>query len=174
MKEAVEWKQRSGQSSVVHYFFNARSSNELEKSSMGLYRSLAHQILTTLPDGLDLVTEMFLSKERGGKMVEEWHTTGLCNFFSLEFVTDDRVPALTLFIDGLDEGEEDDVCNMIDSLIDIVHKSWSAKNIVTVCLSSRHYPNITIHKSISIVLEEQHEHQNDIELYVLRKLKENS
>lgn len=35
---------------VLTYFFNARAPGLLEKSSLGLYRSLTHQLLTALPE----------------------------------------------------------------------------------------------------------------------------
>lgn len=39
-----------------------------------------------------------------------------------------------------------------------------------ICLSSRHYPHISVEKSVSMILEDQPEHNRDIELYVQRKL----
>lgn len=173
MKEGVTWTKRAfPQHVVATYFFNARSPHELEKSSLGVYRLLTHQLLARWPEGLGLFTQMFSSKVRNGKMVEEWRVTELYNFW-FEYVTHPGLPPLTMFVDALDEGKEDDVRSMIDNLVDLTRRSRSVDNVIRICLSSRHYPNITIDKCVSIVLEEQYEHRQDIELYVSEKLRGN-
>lgn len=80
MKTAVDWvkKRRKGYGAITTYFFNARASGELEKSSLGLYRSLAYQLLTAFPTLEQLFREHFLSKLQAQAALE-WETAELQN-----------------------------------------------------------------------------------------------
>lgn len=80
---------------------------------------------------------------------------------------------LCLFIDALDEADqEEDVRNMIQFLIQLSDRAASPGGScwLYICLSSRHYPHITIGRGLSLVVEEQPEHGQDIELYITRQL----
>lgn len=66
---------------VLSYFFNARSHNGLEKSPLGLYRSLLHQLLSKIGAGYDSFVSTFAYKiktdhKAGGRMecivTEDW------------------------------------------------------------------------------------------------------
>lgn len=53
MKEALAWTNRNQSNRkciTISYFFNARAPDSLENSSLGLYRSLVHQILLAIPN----------------------------------------------------------------------------------------------------------------------------
>jgi len=78
---------------------------------------------------------------------------------------------VNVFIDALDEGDDDDVRQMIGYLEDVARLAVSSRIPLRKCLSSRHYPHISIGKGVSIIVEDQQVHDKDIELYVLRKLR---
>jgi hypothetical protein len=46
-----------------------------------------------------------------------------------------------------------------------------AKTTLNICLSSRHYPNISMKKMLELVVEEQREHKQDIVIYAQHKLR---
>lgn len=78
MKTIVGWAEQAWDTQItLTYFFNARSPDQLEKSSLGLYRSLVYQILEACPDNQALFMTKFGSKERQGKLVSEWTETEL-------------------------------------------------------------------------------------------------
>lgn len=77
MKEKLVWVEKTWSDQIVlSYFFNARSSNLLEKSSIGSYRVLLHQLLCQLPSIHSLFATNFASKVREGD-VEGWYWTEL-------------------------------------------------------------------------------------------------
>ena len=78
--------------------------------------------------------------------------------------------SLTVYIDALDEGEETDIRDMIAFLDEVGRFSMSDEAQVSICLSSRHYPYITISHGISLIVEDQQGHDEDINRYVTNKL----
>lgn len=170
MKAIVTWAEQEWSSDIIlTYFFNARSPDLLEKSSQGLYRSIIYQLLTACPDYQTWLGEAFSSKEREGKVVEPWKRVELQNFLKKVIMAPSR-RQVTLFVDALDEGVDDDVRDMVDYLERLTQQSHSAGCRIRVCLASRHYPHITIRMGTSITLEEQVAHGHDIYVYISNRL----
>lgn len=170
MKEIVTWAQKTWESQIVlTYFFNARSPQYLEKSTLGLYRSLLHQLLSAHPEGHLLFVDRFAAKIRAGKVVEEWSHIELQNFL-IELITKTNTPNVNIIIDALDEGDTNDIRQMITFLEQLTRSSFSAKMLTRVCFSSRHYPHISVRKGLSLVLEEQASHTTDIDDYIRNEL----
>ena len=88
MKETLAWARQSWSDQIVlSYFFIARSPYLLDKSSLGLYRSLVWQLQAALPTSHRLFAEHFAPKVRKKEVdgctkteVEEWTKVELENF----------------------------------------------------------------------------------------------
>ncbi|KAH6645094.1 ankyrin repeat-containing domain protein, partial [Truncatella angustata] len=137
---------------VVSFFFNARG-DDLEKSTVGLYRSLLLQLLETRPE-----LQHLLDTSRPGR---RWDIGSLKSLFEKVVQHLGEIPVICL-IDALDECEEVEVRAMVDFLSDMVH---IGKRLY-ICFASRHYPHITVNTGLSIILEERDEHQTDIATYL--------
>ncbi|KAJ9656169.1 hypothetical protein H2198_005131 [Neophaeococcomyces mojaviensis] len=150
---------------TISYFFNGRAPSDLEKSSLGLYRSLVSQILSKLPQVAKPFLNDFATKEQHGN-VEVWTELELKSFL-LDVVTSRQLgQTWNIFVDALDEGSEDDVRQMVAYLEKLAASALSLSSPLRICLSSRHYPHISIRKGLQIVLEDQDEHINDIRIYL--------
>lgn len=154
--------------SVLSFFFNARGE-DLEKSTVGTYRSLLLQLLTLLPR-LQRVFEylgLSMEKVRGNR---QWTTELLKDALeqAVQELGDSRV---VCFIDALDECEEDQIRDMVQFFEHIGDLAVSNGIYFQVCLSSRHYPYITIRKGVELVLEGHEGHSQDITNYVESELK---
>lgn len=77
-------------------------------------------------------------------------------------------PPLTIFVDALDEGNDNDIRNLIGFLEDLAICA-STSSILRICLSSRHYPHITVRKGFSLVVEKQRDYDSDVQTYVQTK-----
>ncbi|MBA7489877.1 hypothetical protein ES702_00411 [subsurface metagenome] len=157
---------------TLSYFFNARAPGALEKSSIGLYRSLMHQILTKLAILRTSFAATFTYKvvyKEGRPVIDEWTTDELKDFL-VEVVKSPTIPEVTIFVDALDEGDKDDIRQMVAFLEDLGDHAISEQNHLRICLSSRHFPHITIRRGLTLVMEEQEEHGQDIKAYVQSKL----
>ena len=173
MKAALAWAQKAFPSeTTVSYFFNARAPEQLEKSSLGLYRSLVFQLLVAQKQLRPWFVVMFEAKiicEQTASF-DEWTQVELQGFLT-QCIETRRIEPLNIFVDALDEGDEDDIRGMIGYFEDLAQLAVASGVRVRICLSSRHYPHITVQRGFSLVLEDQAAHDRDIELYVEQKLR---
>jgi ankyrin repeat protein len=153
---------------VLSFFFNARGE-DIEKSTVGTYRSLLLQLLERLPalqsvfDSLRLSTSSFRADH-------QWNPESLKTLLeqAIRSLGDSSVVCL---IDALDECEEEQVRDMIQFFEHIGDLAVSNGIRFQVCFSSRHYPYITIRNGLELVLEGQEGHSQDISNYVETELK---
>lgn len=170
MNELFEWISRKlPEQRILSYFFNARATDALEKSPQGLYRSLLHQLMSSTADLESYFLARFGSKLMWQDEVEEWSSVEIQNFFT-DLARNDRLSQITIVIDALDEGCDDDVRQMIAFFEDLAERTTNLALEFRVCFSSRHYPRISIELGLSLVIEDERGHTADIEAYVLKKL----
>lgn len=157
-------KLKSADHLVISFFFNARGSL-LEKSTAGLYRSLLHQLLSKLaadPQSLDLAKWKHSS--------QGWTTERLEYCFERVVQSLPAVPVY-IVVDALDECGESEVRAMVRLFEILREQAVKAEKEFRVCLSSRHYPHITVEKYVELVVEEQTCHSQDIDKYLHSELK---
>ncbi|KAF3211120.1 hypothetical protein TWF191_010996 [Orbilia oligospora] len=132
---------------IAAYFFNARGTR-LEKSRIGMLRSLLYQLA-----------------DQSSEVLSELQT------FLHEVITS-LAKSVFLLVDALDECDEVEVRNVVSLLEGLSSAAaCSKKGSLSICLSSRHYPNITMTKMLEIIVERWEEHTNDIIKYVQSQLK---
>jgi hypothetical protein len=152
---------------VISYFFNARGT-ELEKSTIGMYRSLLVQLLEQLPE-LQCVFD--------NRRFTDWDSKFKHQYTELlETIFEDAIQrlgqsSLICYIDALDECEERQIRDMVKFFQRLGELALSAGIQFQVCFSSRHYPHITITKGLTLVLERQEGHSQDITTYIDSELK---
>ncbi|KAK5943293.1 hypothetical protein PMZ80_004300 [Knufia obscura] len=76
-----------------------------------------------------------------------------------------------MLIDALDEGQEDDIRHMLSYLECLAKYAVSASASLRICLSSRHYPRITVKKALSVIVEHEAGHKKDVQEYVMEGLR---
>ncbi|KAE8162547.1 hypothetical protein BDV40DRAFT_264916 [Aspergillus tamarii] len=149
---------------IVAFFFNARGGS-LEKSTLGMYRSLLLQLLQGLPELQDVFESLKLTTSTRNGVPHKWDIELLKELFE-QTVQRLGQRRLICFIDALDECAEYEIRDMISFFRTIGEDTTSAGIQFHVCLSSRHYPHITIRKGITLVLEGQEGHRQDIANYL--------
>lgn len=166
MKLLFQNAQKTWQSETsVSYFFNGRAAGELEKSSLGLYRSLTHQILLAVPETKVSFLQTFGGKESQGRIVDEWSATELKGFL-LNLLATWKHRTLNIFIDALDEGTDDDIRQMVAFLEQLSIHALSLSTRLRICLSSRYYPHISVRKGLCFMIDQELQHTQDIQTYV--------
>src|SRR2546421_12496917 len=101
---------------VISFFFNARGST-LEKSTLGMYRSLLLQLLTAIPPLQDDFVHMFSQKRKHNDLYE-WNIEELQDFL-ITAARGLEHHRLVCFIYALDECEENEVRELVDFLEDL-------------------------------------------------------
>ncbi|KAK6222683.1 hypothetical protein LQW54_000864 [Pestalotiopsis sp. IQ-011] len=137
---------------LISFFFNARG-NHMEKSTIGLYRSLLVQLLEAKP-ALEHVLDPF----RPG---HEWTVESLRSVLE-EAAQDLEDTPIICLIDALDECDQGQIRDMVSFFETLAHNQSSLQ----ICFASRHYPYINIRTGLSIILEEREGHREDITTYL--------
>ncbi|KAH8653582.1 hypothetical protein BX600DRAFT_440652 [Xylariales sp. PMI_506] len=171
------------------FFFNARG-DVLEKSTLGIYRSLLVQLFKMLPD-TQSVLDVFAPKDESGegsklRLPEEaknlqvssgssepdraWTLGILRDLFSKAIAQVGR-RRFICFIDALDECDEEEVREMVMHFQDLGRAAVESGSNVYICFSSRHYPLIDIQDGLQFTLEDQKGHREDLTKYVKSHLR---
>lgn len=169
MKYLLSHTRRSMPRTVfVAFFFNARG-DQLEKSTVGTYRSLLLQLLEQLPS-LQEIFETAVLSSKSITVHYPWNDESLQSLLEQAIRSLGRTRVIC-FIDALDECEEQQIRNMI-SFFERIGQLTTLHNIhFQVCFSSRHYPEITLKQGLTLVLEGQEGHSRDVTDYLESELK---
>jgi ankyrin repeat protein len=161
----------------LSFFFHGRGTR-LQKSRLGMYRSLLHQLLRKAPSAQAKFRQEFQERfETQGDPGENWnwHVEELCALFmkAVEHVAGTQ--PLNIFVDALDEvsdGTEDqDISDRVVSDFHKLNDLLCDKNLhSTICFSCRHFPVISNNPGRDICVE--NENQADISVYVRGELHE--
>ncbi|KAL3468130.1 hypothetical protein BJX64DRAFT_84891 [Aspergillus heterothallicus] len=149
---------------LLSFFFLARGTAE-EKSTVGLYRSLLHQLFQKVPsltESLDWMTP------DGARVVQRdgWSEEALKQTLKHAAQKLGNL-SLAMYIDALDECEDSQAARMIRFFEELCE---SVQNI-RICFSSRHYPHIEITTGTELTLENEDGHKEDIQKYIKSNLK---
>ncbi|RYP34128.1 hypothetical protein DL768_011069 [Monosporascus sp. mg162] len=153
---------------IISFFFHARG-NGLEKSTAGMYRHLIQQLLhnasdTKLLDIWSRLDDPGLTTTANPR----WTIDRLKDLLQASIL--EMSCPITCFIDALDECDEYEIRDMLSFFSNLGEYVHEDGGLVQLCLSSRHYPHITIEKSLSLTLEGQEGHSQDIVDYLKSEL----
>ncbi|WQF78470.1 Putative P-loop containing nucleoside triphosphate hydrolase, nucleoside phosphorylase superfamily [Colletotrichum destructivum] len=160
-------KKSPANAAVIHFFFNARGE-ELEKTTLGMYRSLLHQLLENLPDLLQVLDTADFGLLKEGSLFP-WELPLLQKLFK-KAIRKLGQRQVSCFIDALDECAEEEVREMVKFFEGLGRLAIKRGTTLYTCFSSRHYPHISIRNGLRLTLEEQNGHEKDLEEYVREKL----
>ncbi|KAH7394809.1 heterokaryon incompatibility protein-domain-containing protein [Pyrenochaeta sp. MPI-SDFR-AT-0127] len=153
---------------LISFFFNARGE-DLEKSTIGTYRSLLLQLFERIP-ALQSVFDTLRFSASSTDTNYQWSIESLKTLLE-DTILSLREFSVVCFVDALDECAEEQIRDMISFFERIGELALSSRIQFQVCFSSRHYPHITITKGLDVVLEGQEGHTQDITNYLESELK---
>jgi ankyrin repeat protein len=156
---------------ILSFFFHAQGII-LERSVMGMYRSLLHQLLCSNEISSD-ARKPFLNLAKGLKPQVgsiSWTKRDVKNLLSLT-IKSLQGHHILILIDAVDECNQDEVKDMTTFFQELGKSAVSSRVNLRICLASRHYPHIKLEKGIELIIEDQQEHQADLERYVRTELK---
>ncbi|VUC20750.1 unnamed protein product [Clonostachys rosea] len=143
---------------IMSFFFNARGER-LETSIVGLYRSLLLQLLEGFPKLQDILDDPDLKQSSlfSTNMLQDLFRTSVLKL---------RGNPLTCFVDALDECDEREAADAA-YYFEVLTEHCSHGCIpLRLCLSTRHYPHFDTLNSLHLTLEDQPNHDRDLERYV--------
>ncbi|RFU26913.1 hypothetical protein B7463_g9425, partial [Scytalidium lignicola] len=153
---------------IIAFFFNARGQ-DLEKSGLGMYRSLLVQLLESLPE-LQYAFDSLKPRSEDAGSSRPWDIETVRALFGMA-VKGLGQHSLICFIDALDECEDSEARAVVEFFEYLGEFAVSSHTRFLVCFSSRPYPEITVGKCIQLELENRDGHRQDIASYLNSKLK---
>lgn len=151
----------SSSRTVIAFFFNGRSPNNLAKSTEGMYRSLLHQLYDNIPRLKKAAAQVLLVGSQS-----TWSLGRLEDLFRqaiLGLLADEDV---VCYIDALDECDTDEVRLSVECFETLSQVATSRGVSFLLCFSSRYYPHITMRAHVESKLDAAPQHLNDIECYL--------
>ncbi|KAH0551025.1 hypothetical protein GP486_007618, partial [Trichoglossum hirsutum] len=155
---------------LISFFFHGRGA-ELQKTPLGLFRSILYQLLDKVPDLLSDFVQTFRKKcDTIGKPGEkwDWHLADLEGGFEALFPRILAKHPIRIFVDALDECGETVAVNLVRKFQDLISKAPLPGSIFSICFSCRHYPILTLDRRLEICVER--ENGQDIATYVGHEL----
>lgn len=150
---------------IISFFFHGRG-NLLQKTPLGLFQSLLHQLALRCPDVLREINDIFSRKcktqgEYGTKW--EWYPNELEELFISQVKEATKTHIVREYIDALDECGEDAATHLVEIFQDVAVAS-------SICFSCRHYPLVHLKDGLEIRIEDNN--ANDIRTYMSNRLDE--
>lgn len=169
MKEAFHravQEQAESDYCAAAFFFSAKGS-DLERSPAGLLRSLLHQLLPKHRTVLKQAGENWMDRTKLDGEKINWEEEELKSVFKMLF-TGAASKKTFIFIDALDECHADSIREQAYFWRGLTLTVHSRGGELNVCLSSRHFPAITLSNCAEITVEQHNE--LDIATYLEQRL----
>lgn len=155
---------------ILSFFFHDRGT-DLQKTPLGLFRSLLHQLLRQVPEAIpDTLLRTFQDRKKMGEAGErwDWKWREVRDFFEISLQKALESRQIWTFIDALDEYGEDDANELIESF-NTWFQACPPQAQFRVCFTCRHYPPLNFPEGMVEIHLEQ-ETKDDISTYVQTKL----
>lgn len=152
----------------LHFFFHGRGA-PLQKTPIGMFRSLLHQLYEQAPLIRSAVQDSYQQKRAFGKAGTgwEWQHEELEQLFSNALLRASQSRRITIFVDALDEAGSDAARLMAEYFLNLNKKVVTANGVAKIVISCRHYPIVA---STSLEIWVEHQNNEDIRKYVDHKL----
>lgn len=160
---------RSGSSLTIASFFNARG-HALEKSVSGMYRSLILQLFHNYIDMQTVLDGIYFDHRKRDHVP----STDVLKEVLREGIRKLGQRSLRCFIDALDEGDEQQIIEMVHYFEEIAGEGVQKGIDFKICFSSRHYPYIDVDHGVRLTLEDELGHADDLSTYIRSHLRINS
>ena len=156
--------ERSRGSGICASFFFYGGGTLIQKSPLGLLRSLLHQIVQQAPSLLLKLTQIFERRcDTDGMFGEKWvwHERELQEFFEFAVVEAAKTEAIRIYIDALDECGEQAATSLVTFFQGLAES-------LSICFSCRYYPLVALEYRLKICVEDKN--AQDIQTFVHHEL----
>ncbi|KAI1112399.1 hypothetical protein F5Y14DRAFT_442622 [Nemania sp. NC0429] len=146
---------------IISFLFHARGI-DLQKSTLGFYRCILHQILSKFPGALADLVDTFDERRKEVRLAGpnwQWHEDELRYFLNTSLPEMLQESSVVIFIDAIDECWNDDAVRLLDDL----------KVLLRSPPKRTHHLKICFFNGLTITVEE--ENKADIGKYVRGNLR---
>ncbi|KAJ5777404.1 hypothetical protein N7520_000650 [Penicillium odoratum] len=150
----------------LEFFFTARGT-DLQRTSLGMLRSLLNQIFfqdATIRPQVRKVYEERCKQFGYGEQKWNWPQVVLEELLVAAILRSSTQQHITVFVDALDEAGADSAQKLAEYFHRLVDRAGRGKLPVKVCISCRHYPIVVTAKAVEIHVEKHN--GEDIATYI--------
>ena len=156
--------------STLSFFFHGRGA-EVQRNTLGFFRSLLYQLLERFPGPFLDVVQTF--KDRRDKIGQpgdkwNWHQQELQDFLEASLPKVLEKCRILIMVDALDECDEKEAARLVGCFQRLLSQCSSTKNGLGICFSCRHYPIVSLDDGFEVCVE--HENHEDITKYIRDEL----
>lgn len=162
--------QTRGREVVASFFIHGRGT-DLQKTTLGLYRSLLHQLYPYAPNEFSELTEKFKRNSMLAQVSKTgwaWTVDELRQYFLCCIPLACLKRPICLLIDALDEAGEAKALQIVNDLETLLGSLPGSASTLRICFSCRHYPQITFNDAERISMEKVN--QDDIALFTQKSI----
>ncbi|KAF4126369.1 Ankyrin Repeat [Geosmithia morbida] len=144
LKHAIETYQPHQEGLIFSFFFHNRGS-ELQKTPLGLFRALLHQVMSKIPAALPEFVDLFQEKSKGPDGGWEWDLEEIKPFFARALIRVLKSRPVWLFIDALDECSNNGAPALVAYIKSLYNNLPPADGNMYpfhICYSCRPYPGL--------------------------------
>lgn len=153
---------------LLSFFFTARG-NDLQKSPLGLFRTILHQLLREDPDSASALMQVYTERiQTIGQYTKKWS-------WELRDLEDLAVQTLRktqsnvyLLIDALDECGEEGAISLVKFFMRVMKDVEISATHLHICFSCRNYPIGDRYNGLEIQVQKENTH--DIEIFLNQEL----
>ena len=163
MKHAAELE-RCHRTAIFASFFFYGGGTFIQKSTLGLFQSLLHQITQQVPSVLLELTSTYKKRcETDGEFgkIWTWHERELQDFFESTVVETAKTHTMRIFVDALDECDEQTATSLVSFFKGVADS-------LSICFSCRHHPPMALENGLEICVQDKN--AQDIKTFVCHKL----
>lgn len=139
----------------------------MQKSVLGLFRSLLHQIVQRFPRLLQELCSIFKRRcETEGEIGEKWNwqEKTLQDFFKHNVPSAAKIHPIRVYIDALDESGEVEARKLVKFFEATTNSPTFSQASFSICFSCRHYPLVSLENGLEICVDV--ENHQDIVTYI--------
>ena len=168
----IQDSRKTGKSLWLSFFFYGQGKDQ-QKSQLGCFMSLCHQLLSQRPEALSKMVDVFRSRQETIGTVGkdwDWNVNELSNYFRSGIRNLPLDSPVFVFLDALDECEDDGGRFTKGLMQGLLSELGSNHAQTRVCVSCRHAPIIEIDNRKGAVICMEKENQSDIVRYIQKRL----
>lgn len=149
--------------SSLDFFFHGRGTT-LQKTSIGMFRSLLHQLYIQIPVVRERIRTTFEEKSYIGENHCDWQLKELQDLFFNAVIDAARSKKIIIFVDALDEAGAEVTNDLADYLHRLNDSLNDVKSTTRICISCRHFPIVARVCGLEVLVEKNN--HDDIRTYV--------
>ncbi|KAJ5513228.1 hypothetical protein N7463_002780 [Penicillium fimorum] len=166
LHDELQRSQDDRQGIRLDFFFTARGT-ELQRTALGMLRSLLNQIFDRDPTVRPQIREIYDRRRRllnFGKRLWEWPQMMLEELLASAILASANRQHVVIFVDALDEAGATSAQQLAGYFHRLVDRAKKKNLYIQVCISCRHYPIMESGQAIEIKVEDHN--QQDIAIYI--------